>query len=204
MKDAFIYWKRKKNSGGWSWIYLGSSVNFRHRIWNDFETLGLCITFSKWVPPFFSAKTWIEKLWAYLQQVTQPASGVKCPLTLLPPWSWSLSAPPWRPAWQAAAVLGRFRKPAYQTSGPLHSVDDLRVSNCLNFSNKWNKSHPGSPWLLEPCTWWTTPRSRWTPPGFRRNCSVCVDKLRCMSHTDLLVFVFLWLFFVRFSNKESF
>lgn len=125
----------------------------------------------------------------------QPASGVKCQLTLLPPWSWSLSALPWRPAWQAAAVLGRFRKPAYQTSGPLPSVHDFRVSNYLNFSNKWNKSHSGSPWLLECCTWWTTPRSRWTPPGFRRNCSVYVDRNSVVYLIRIFsFFIFLWLF----------
>lgn len=52
MKDAFIYWKQQK-SGGWSWTFLGSSLNFRHKIWDDFETLGLFITFSKWVPLIF-------------------------------------------------------------------------------------------------------------------------------------------------------
>lgn len=85
---------------------------------------------------------------------------------------------------------------------PLHSADDFRVSNCFNFSNKWNRSHCGSSWLLERCTWWTVPGSARMPPGFRSHVSVSVDKLHSTSWISLLIHCsfpqdFLWNYLIK-------
>lgn len=92
---------------------------------------------------------------------------------------------------QMTTVLSTFWKPASRTSRPVYLADDFRVSNYLSFSNKRSKSHSGSPWLLERCLQWTTPRSSCTPPGFRSNVSTSVDRhsVLCLI-TDLIHFSF--------------
>lgn len=126
---------------------------------------------------------------AYLPQRMQPALGVKCPLTAAAPVRWSLPAPP--------GACGRWQRFSARVGSPPPGLPGLSIqsmtSGCqtvLSFSNKWSWSHSGSPWLREGCAWWTIPRSSWTLPAswlqkdFQR---LCRQKLRCMSHTDLLI-----------------
>lgn len=94
----------------------------------------------------------------------------------------------------SAAVLSMFWKPASWTSRPVHSVDDFRVSNwCSDTEQKPS----ASPWLLEWCMWWATPRSSHTPPGFRSNFRVVLDR----SFVVYLVWIFRFIF--HFLNESE-
>lgn len=124
-----------------SWIYLGSCFHFQVQNLKYFETLGSFITFYKPVPlPFFSAKSLIENSRLNLQQVMQPASGVKCPLTAAA--TSALVTVGTSVVQHVTAVLSMFRKPASWTSRPVHSVDDFRVSNWFSDTEQKPSASP--------------------------------------------------------------
>lgn len=156
-----------------------------------FETLGYSLLLTNQFLIFFcQVLNW--EFWAYLQQVTQPVSGVKCPLTAAA--TSALVTVGTAVVQHVTAVLSMFRKPASWTSRPVHSVDDFRVSNwCSNTEQKPS----ASPWLLEWCTWWATPRSSHTPPGFRSNFRVVLDR----SFVVYLVWIFRFIF--HFLNESE-
>lgn len=145
MKDAVIYWETIQKS--WSC--------FRCRIWMVLRPSDHSfITFLQTSSSIFFLPSPELRVVGSLTAVNTAGLRSQGP----PPPSGSPSVLLGRGSWQMrqhfSACLGSLPS---QTSMPFHLVDDFRVSNCLNFSNQWNKSHAGSPWLLEWCTWETTP-----------------------------------------------
>lgn len=141
MEGASIYWKRqgKKEEVGSAW----------EAVW----IFGCSI--SNVLRPSYHLLLFADQ---FLPYIFLPSPELRTPgFPAVPaegrvPWLRSPWAPP------GAAGDGSSQPPS-RTSRPGPSADDFRLSNCFRFSNKWSKSHSGSPWLLERCPRWTTPRS---------------------------------------------
>lgn len=207
MKETFIYWRWQKKEVRYTLeaiLILGAQSQS-----NILRPLGHVLLFTNQFLSYYSLPSLELRTAGLLAADVAPSLRSKvptdccCHLCLSHcQYRWDKGCSRW---WQ----FSMFWKPAYQTSLPLHSVDDFRVSNCFNFSNKWNKSHSGSSWLLERCTWWTVPRSTCMPPGCRSHCSVCRQKLRCTSQMNLLIHCsfaqdFLWNSLIKESFRMAF
>lgn len=120
-----------------------ANLSFRRKISNVLRLSHHLLLFASQFFPYFFLPSPELRILGLLAEVTQPASGVKCLLTAAVTFAMvTVSTAGTR---QVTAVLSMLWKPASRTFRPVHSVHDFRVSNCLSFSDKWSKSHSGSP-----------------------------------------------------------
>lgn len=188
MEGASIYWKRpgkKKEVGSaWEavWIF-GCSIS---NVW-DPQIVYYFLQTSSSLTFFCQVLRWgLQASWPCPPRAVRPGLG--------------------HPGHHRDAAGDRSSQPASRTARPGPSANDFGLSDCFSFSNKWSKSHSGSPWLLERCPRWTTPKSSCKPPGFRSHVSVSVDRnsVVCLVTDSLFIFWRKWRSLVEFSNKESF
>lgn len=183
MEGASIYWKRqgKKKEVGSAWkavCIFGCSIS---NVW-DPHTIYYFSQISSSPTFFCQVLSWeLQDSW-------------QCPQKAV------------RPGHRRDAAGDSSSQPASQTPRPGPSADDFRLSNWFSLSNKWSKSHSGSPWLLERGPRRTAPRSSGKPPGFPGHVSASVDRnpVVCLVTGSLFIFWRKWSSFVEFSSKESF